>query len=186
MAYYSPQLPHVAVGHWEILDAQNQSVCHRRCYGRDWLRSMERLDQHTFRRPFAKSWSASNDDEHKWPRCCGACRFHIRVPLSCAATDWSALVRDHPTTHGYAADRGEAMKALAKAWRRKWTSEWRLAMRAASLNGVADIFRWLWQRLQEFLFRRFSSDISFIAAWKLWRCAKSTSRWSGAFTLAVM
>jgi hypothetical protein len=38
MAYYSPQLPHVAVGHWEILDAQNQSVCHRRCYGRDWLR----------------------------------------------------------------------------------------------------------------------------------------------------
>ena len=34
--------------------------------------------------------------------------------MSCAATDWSALVRDHPTTHGYAADRGEAMKALAK------------------------------------------------------------------------
>jgi hypothetical protein len=27
--------------------------------------------------------------------------------------------RDHPTTHGYAADREEAMKALAKAWRGK-------------------------------------------------------------------
>ena len=25
--------------------------------------------------------------------------------------------RDHPTTHGYAVDRDEAMKALAKAWR---------------------------------------------------------------------
>ena len=25
--------------------------------------------------------------------------------------------RDHPTMHGYAVDRNEAMKALAKAWR---------------------------------------------------------------------
>src|SRR5258708_3370767 len=49
------QLPHVAVEHWEILDAQDQCVCHCRRYGRDWLRSMERVDRRTCRRPFARS-----------------------------------------------------------------------------------------------------------------------------------
>src|SRR6266545_4343958 len=51
---FSPQLPHVAVEHGRILDAQDQYVCHCRRYGRDWLRSMDRLDQRTCR-PFASS-----------------------------------------------------------------------------------------------------------------------------------
>jgi hypothetical protein len=51
MAYHSQQLPHVAVEHGEVSDAQDQSVCHCRRYGRDWLRGMERLDQQTCRAP---------------------------------------------------------------------------------------------------------------------------------------